>query len=556
MINSPTHQINPHIMPPPAHTTPMPNTLNNLHAPSNAAGRDPQLTAAPPPGEINENTPPKKRANICIATLNVNGAATQNMDHKDKWSTINSTMKAERIAILALQETHLDEELLGDINSCFGKNLKIINSSTPDSPQTTAGVAIVLNKALIAPTSIKTHILKQGRAMAITLKWSSSKERTIMNVYAPNERDQHPAFWAQIELERRAKRIPNPDFVLGDFNVTEDEIDRSPPQENERIAIDALREMRQTWEIQDQWRYDNPSGRAFTHKHINRARKYEYARLDRIYSARRHANTLFEWRTRQSAVPTDHWLVSVKFAPRDAPLIGGGRWTWPLSAVNDEPLIKKIIKDGITAQIEIEEITNTPVERRTKNLQMVWSDFKTKIQKATKKEHRRDNYRIKSKIRDLEKDIKTITDEKEIDEDDWFREEIAFLTNELAHLNKKLMKDQRETMRAQLAHHGERPGGIWTAINKQKKPRDLIPRLRIQNTDPPQYERSTIRMAELAKTYHENLQQAGINDETEAERTAQIKEALAALPEEQQIDEPTRTRMAWKVESTQVERSP
>jgi hypothetical protein len=47
-------------------------------------------------------------------------------------------------------------------------------------------------------------------------------------------------------------------------------------------------------------------------------------------------------------------------------------------------------------------------------------------------------------------------------------------------------------MRAQMVHHGEKPGGIWTAMNKEKKPRDLILWLRKPNTKLPQYERSSI----------------------------------------------------------------
>ena len=58
----------------------------------------------------------------------------------------------------------------------------------------TARITIVLNKALIALMNIQTHILKQGRAMMMRLKWSDTAETTIMNVYAPNERDQHSAF--------------------------------------------------------------------------------------------------------------------------------------------------------------------------------------------------------------------------------------------------------------------------------------------------------------------------------------------------------------------------
>ena len=46
-----------------------------------------------------------------------------------------------------------------------------------------------------------------------------------------------------------------PDITLRDFNITEDAIDISPPQNRnqEKRAVDMLRELRITWNIQDQW---------------------------------------------------------------------------------------------------------------------------------------------------------------------------------------------------------------------------------------------------------------------------------------------------------------
>jgi len=63
---------------------------------------------------------------------------------------------------------------------------------------------------------------------------------------------------------------------------------------------------------------------------------------------------------------------------------------------------------------------------------------------------------------------------EEIDNNKNAREEIVLLTSEVAHLQKKSTKEQKEQTRAQIAHHGEKTGRIWTAINKKKKPRDLI----------------------------------------------------------------------------------
>lgn len=110
-------------------------------------------------------------------------------------------------------------------------------------------------------------------------------------------------------------------------------------------------------------------------------------------------------------------------------------------------------------------------------------------------------------------------------------------------------------MRAKIAHHGEKPGGIWTTINTEKKPRDLIPRLRIPNNEPPQYKRSSGRMAELAKNYHENLQHARIDDKDEIECETKIEEALTYLPEEQLLEDLIQTEMFWTVETAQVEKA-
>lgn len=90
----------------------------------------------PTPGPINHAESPKKRANITIASLNMRGssAPTNNMNVLDKWTMINYTIRTNKIAILALQETHLDDELAGSIKRCFGKNFKLLYLSDPDNP--------------------------------------------------------------------------------------------------------------------------------------------------------------------------------------------------------------------------------------------------------------------------------------------------------------------------------------------------------------------------------------------------------------------------------------
>ena len=80
----------------------------------------------------------------------------------------------------------------------------------------------------------------------------------------------------------------------------------------------------------------------------------------------------------------DHWMVSVKFALKDAPDIGNGRWTWPLNALSDMNLIEKIIKRGILVQENINILKQRETNQEETNPQTLWEDFKSDIQKIVK----------------------------------------------------------------------------------------------------------------------------------------------------------------------------
>jgi len=55
----------------------------------------------------------------------------------------------------------------------------------------------------------------------------------------------------------------------------------------------------------------------------------------------------------------------------------------------------------------------------------------------TKKEGKKDSYKMKTKIKNLEKDITMAINNLNDNENNKMHEEIAFLLNELTHLNKK-----------------------------------------------------------------------------------------------------------------------
>ncbi|KAH9017332.1 Endonuclease/exonuclease/phosphatase, partial [Lactarius deliciosus] len=285
-------------------------------------------------------------------------------------------MKNNGIAILAVQETHLDEQNTEAIHRALGKRLLILNSQPESNPRTSAGVAFVINKDLIATDQIKTYELIKGRASAINLKWKNDEESLLINVYAPNRRGDHQTFWDKLNEEQINKHLRKPDFILGDFNVTEEPIDRSPPKHDNAGVVEALRDFRLNMEVQDQWRHAHPKAREFMYHTITNDKPVK-SRLDRIYVARNKAKYTFDWNTAPSSVPTDHWLVTVKYAPRGTPHIGDGRWTCLLQLLKDQDYMERVEKRGTDIQKNIEHIHTRPAERTNfNNPQTIWNRFK------------------------------------------------------------------------------------------------------------------------------------------------------------------------------------
>src|SRR6266849_2697161 len=210
-------------MPAPAHM-PNPARANAGQNPARDVPLDPQPrnkghnNNVAPPGPLNNNTNNtyKKKANINIATVNINGAtaSSKNMNLIEKWSMINKTIRTNKIAILALQETHLDEERASKIHRCFNKSFDLHYSSNPDNPRTTAGVAFIINKALVTAQQISVQALIPGRAIVLTLTRPESKT-TIINIYSPVERQKQPEFWNKLVRRKNRTRTPHPDFMVG-----------------------------------------------------------------------------------------------------------------------------------------------------------------------------------------------------------------------------------------------------------------------------------------------------------------------------------------------------
>ena len=75
--------------------------------------------------------------------------ATRAESQCDKWMRINQLVREQKIAILAVQETHLTEERVTVVRSLFEEHLRIEYSSDPINGGAARGVAFVINLRVV-----------------------------------------------------------------------------------------------------------------------------------------------------------------------------------------------------------------------------------------------------------------------------------------------------------------------------------------------------------------------------------------------------------------------
>ena len=258
--------------------------------------------------------------------------------HRNKWFEINGVLNRNKIAILAIQESHLTEELASNINSNFETKLALIHSQLPET-NNAAGVAFVFNKAMIDTDKITHENMIPGRAILTTVPWHGEKSFNILNVYAPNDTKSNEKFWESINDITTSNPQQKPDIILGDFNLVEDSIDRLPCHSDDPLAVAALGNLKANLNLVDGWRRTYPDQREYSHQHIPNTSQ---GRIDRIYITNDLLESTEEWTIHPSTIETDHWIASAKISSPEAPLIGKGRWQIPLYLLENEEIIEDI----------------------------------------------------------------------------------------------------------------------------------------------------------------------------------------------------------------------
>ncbi|KAF5325780.1 hypothetical protein D9611_000916 [Ephemerocybe angulata] len=170
----------------------------------------------------------------------------------------------------------------------------------------------------------------------MSIPWNNHKSTlNFLAIYAPNNERASEDLWRDVKTYYDDKAIPKkPHFVLGDFNLVEDEIDRRPAHRDDTGAVDTLKAMLRALRMQDGFRKEYPDRCAFTwglnHSPDSIPPNASLSRIDRIYCRRDMYFSTREWRIHlDHTVGTDHELVSATYYNLDAPFIGKGRWQIP-----------------------------------------------------------------------------------------------------------------------------------------------------------------------------------------------------------------------------------
>ncbi|KIY61031.1 DNase I-like protein [Cylindrobasidium torrendii FP15055 ss-10] len=267
---------------------------------------------------------------------------------------INQLMRDEKIAILVVSETHLNNESHESVQELFERRLHIINSPDPIHPSNRNGVAVIINRAITNIYGLRTKEIVPGRALMIELNWHNEENLCILGVYAPTVKKENGPFWNELkDFFTRNPNIPKPHVVMGDMNVTEDTIDRLPPRRDFPQAVDAIDSFRVDLQLVDGWRETFPGTLSYTFKSTNTGSK---SRLDRIYVPSNMMDRCFDWRIQKPTIETDHEMVTVRIASKASPDVGKGRWAM-------KPHLTKDAEEGRELQNKLEDLIEGITER-------------------------------------------------------------------------------------------------------------------------------------------------------------------------------------------------
>ncbi len=326
---------------------------------------------------------------------------------------------------------------------------------------------------------------------------------------------------------------PKPHLMAGDFNNVEDAIDRLPVNEGPDQSIAALDDLKSSLGLMlaDGWRLTYPNNREYTF-HRGSGEGAVFSRLDRMYVAPTIFDGAREWRVCESGVKTDHSLVSVQLTAENTPVVGPGRPLFPLQLLRDRKLARSIKARGLNAMRELTDLETYGHRSGERNAQKILHSFKIDAMKLARTRECEVVPKLLAEIRECESELRKLKANRTIPEQQKVQETAA-ATKQLRQLKQRRFKQQQQNSRATHRLFGDRPTKYWSRLHRECAPRDVINAFEREDhtgvSGEKIYERDSVRMAEMARAHHINVQKDNHNAKPEEEREQDVAAALDSL---------------------------
>ena len=351
-----------------------------------------------------------------IASLNVNDVIDRN-----RFRLFVTQMRNEGIAVLTLQNTHVDNELADRLRNDFELQMNILSAVADEK---LAGIMILVNKRL-------TEFDATDEKLQAMNDWEDVEERvlvtpirmerkcfTVKCVYAP------PTEQARLTFSNEVLRAgdagsgnrPSCDFLCGDWNM---KLTRADSNSNRASTIRNLTTHRaclsalmDSESFTDEWRQYHPKLKKYTHANttLTHASDRSESRIDRIYMRKDWYMQTRDW----DIVPTrhiDHDSVQMIWQPSN-PLFEQGRkritaammeFRMTLNACRAEIFQFNSVCEELF--VKTEENQKSPLSRQDECelILRVWRQVKQRCLEIMFRKKRALNWRVKSKKYTLRK---------------------------------------------------------------------------------------------------------------------------------------------------------
>jgi ribonuclease HI/exonuclease III len=440
--------------------------------------------------------PRRRRKQLKIASLNMRGKGNR---AQDKWGSISHLVRTRKIAVLALQETHPDEEWQESTERRFRNSLHLAHSADPDNPASAGGVSIVVNKSLLDASKTRHRTVVEGRVTLLEIPWNDGDVLRIMNVYAPAQNSEKADFWRRLLEMVEGEENLKPDIVMGDFNLVENpEIDRlinrggaDPP-----AARDELSNFVVDMNLANGWRRRHPRKRGFTYSGNGQSR------LDRIYVKEDLYPWCTEWKIEHPGLQTDHSLVGVQLTSENMPFIGRGRWAIPVGLLRNRQLKRGVQELARTLQREVEPPGGE--DPMASHPQLALKTFKVEAVKLFRTYQKTHQPKLENTLRSLRRELEDKANTPGLTEDE-VQEHSVLIARRIEALEGKRRDEAKLLSTARNRLEGETMSKHWARSARDSAPRDTIRALRNPLRAEAPRETRTERMAETARDYHEQL---------------------------------------------------